>query len=384
MITETVKLTETGLAKIAEKVKAANKIAKRAGLASVSYKVIGSEDRVIKINGDDYKVTFYEVVVTGEEVKVDGWEFVASIEHTENGNILHSKSEQNVPEQYRTTDSRLCEVCHTNRERKQTYLLCKDGQYKQVGSSCLKDFFGVNVNAVAKMYDEFFSIGQIMGEDEDMDEYISGGGRYEISLIKYLTYTLKAIAKFGYVSRKNSNYEAGQPATTDMVDNYLCDIVTYQATDEEIEAAKQLIIEAKAHEFGNSDYEWNLKVILENEYIGQKSYGYAASLPAYIGRVKEQERKASLVIDQTYFGTVGEKVEVSIKVLAIKELSTQWGTTWLYKMVNDAGQIFTWFGVPEKMHEDHTATVKGTIKAHVQFNGEFQTQLTRCKVSNEN
>ena len=94
MITETVKLTETGLAKIAEKVKAANKIAKRAGLASVSYKVIGSEDRVIKINGDDYKVTFYEVVVTGEEVKVDGWEFVASIEHTENGNILHSKSRQ--------------------------------------------------------------------------------------------------------------------------------------------------------------------------------------------------------------------------------------------------------------------------------------------------
>jgi hypothetical protein len=51
-------------------------------------------------------------------------------------------------------------------------------------------------------------------------------------------------------------------------------------------------------------------------------------------------------------------------------------------MINSEGQNFTWFGTPEKMSEGCTATVTGTIKDHVKFNGELQTQLTRCKVTN--
>jgi hypothetical protein len=241
----------------------------------------------------------------------------------------------------------------------------------------------VNVNAIAKMYDEFFSVGAIMNEVEDMDEYMRSGGRYELSLVKYMAYTLKAIAEHGYASRKNSNYEAGQPATTDVVDYMLVETSKYPLTDEEIEAAKVLIAEVNSMTLNaNNDYEWNLSVIAKNEFLGYKSYGIAASMPVFVGRVKEQERKASLTFSETYFGTVGEKITINISVLAIKELSTQWGCTWLYKMVNDAGQIFTWFGGERKMSEGCTATVTGTIKAHVKFNGEYQTQITRCKVSN--
>lgn len=383
MITDRVKLTEIAMARIADKVKAANRIAKRAGLAPVSMKVVGSEKRIIKINGDDYRLTFYEVEVTGEPIKVEGWEFVASIEHTANGNILHTHSDSHLPEEYRTSSSHLCEVCHTNRERKQTYIVSKDGEFKQVGSTCLKDFFGVNVNAIAKLYDEYFSIGQILGEPEDMDKYIGGYGNFEISLLRYMAWTLKAITENGYVSRKNEDYQAGRISTVDVV-SYMMGDIKFNLTDADIEAAKNMIAEAQAMKFNeNNDYEWNLSVLLKNDYVSPKSYGIAASLPAWVGRVKEQERKLAIKSDnQSFFGTIGEKVTVNITVLAIKEISTQWGCTWLYKMVNEAGQNFTWFGSPQKMSEGCTATVTGTIKDHVKFNGELQTQLTRCKVSN--
>jgi hypothetical protein len=384
MITDTVKLTEIALAKVADKVKAANRIAKRAGLAPVSYKVIGNEQRIYKdSNGFDYKITFYAVQVTGEPIKVEGWEFVASIEHTENGNIIHTHSDSHLPNQYRTSDSHLCEVCHTNRERKQTYIVRKENEYKQVGSTCLKDFFGVNVNAVAKMYDEWFSLGQYLSEPEDMDEYINGGGHYEINLLRYMAYTVKVINENGYVSRKNA--DMGKPSTCDMVGNYMdMHEAKYEPSDADIAEAKSIIEFAQGMKVNeNNDYEWNLSVLVKNEYVSPKSYGIAASIPAWVGRAKEQERKAQTAeVTQSFFGTVGEKVTVNITVTVIKSINTQWGCTWLYKMINSEGQNFTWFGTPEKMSEGCTATVTGTIKDHVKFNGELQTQLTRCKVTN--
>lgn len=388
MITDTVHLTAYGLGKVADAVKAANKIAKRAGLQPVSYKVIGSEKRTYKdFNGGwDFQVEWFEVEVSGEPVKVDGWEFLASIEHTENGNIMHSHSQQNLPEQYRTSSSRTCDVCHTNRERKQTYIVCKDGQYKQVGSSCLKDFFGVNVNAVAKLFDEWRDIVSNTASDEDMDEYIGSGGSYEVSLASYMSYVVKVIRENGYVSRKNVASNGGL-STADMVGNYMStNEPKYRPSDADKAEAKAMIAEVQATPLNsNNDYEWNLSVLVKNEFISPKSYGLAASLPAFIGRIHETERKAALKNEfvQGYItGNEGDKITVNVKVLSVKEIAGFYGTTYLYKMVSEDNHIVTWFASSEKMSDGCTATVTGTIKSFTKFNGEYQTQLTRCKVSN--
>jgi hypothetical protein len=218
-----------------------------------------------------------------------------------------------------------------------------------------------------------------------MDEYINGGGHYEISLLRYMAYVVKVINENGYVSRKNADYQLGKPSTCDMVGNYM-DMreAKYEPSDADIKEAKSIIEFAQGMTVNeNNDYEWNLSVLVKNEYVSSKSYGIAASIPAWVGRAKEQERKAQVVeVTQSFFGTVGEKVEVNIKVLAIKSINSEWGCTWLYKMIDSEGHNFTWFGSPEKMSEDCTATIKGTIKAHTKFNGELQTQLTRCKVTN--
>ncbi len=159
MITS-VKLTSSKLQYIDSKIKAANRTAAKHNLQPITCESIGFEKREVKVKGHTIIVAFYEVVIKGETPIVDGWVFVASVKHTENGNILRSHSELAVPEIYRSTSSRLCEVCHTSRERSETYIIHKDCEFKQVGSSCLKDFFKADIHAIAKFFDDMLDIIQ--------------------------------------------------------------------------------------------------------------------------------------------------------------------------------------------------------------------------------
>lgn len=55
------------------------------------------------------------------------------------------------------------------------------------------------------------------------------------------------------------------------------------------------------------------------------------------------------------------------------------GTTYLYKFADEAGNVFIWYASrPIELQE--RMTLKATIKAHNEWNGVKQTVLTRCKV----
>ena len=93
------------------------------------------------IEGSFHK--YVEVEVEGKYI-INGWEFVATIEHTPNGNIIRAINDirkylidiKNVgPE---------CEHCHRIRDRKDTYLVYnkEKDEWKQVGKTCLKDYTG--------------------------------------------------------------------------------------------------------------------------------------------------------------------------------------------------------------------------------------------------
>ena len=61
---------------------------------------------------------------------------------------------------------------------------------------------------------------------------------------------------------------------------------------------------------------------------------------------------------------------------------TEWGsTTCVYKMTDGQGHIFIWKTSKYLPHEEtHGALMTGTVKAHSEYSGEKQTDLTRCKV----
>ena len=177
-----------------------------------SYRQVGEEFKELKDDqGNKYTARFIIVEADGKAV-VNGWKFIASVEHTEKGNIINRIGDIEVPERYYTSDA-VCEHCNSKRYRKDTYIVMNEesGEFKQVGKSCLNDFTnGLSAEAVAQYISLF-------------DELIQGevpmcgrGERYYKSetILRYVSETIK---HFGYVRTQDSGR-----STSDRSFDYYC------------------------------------------------------------------------------------------------------------------------------------------------------------------
>lgn len=82
-----------------------------------------------------------------------------------------------------------------------------------------------------------------------------------------------------------------------------------------------------------------------------------------------------------YFGNVGDKLEREVKLVRRAGFDTQWGTTFVYTFVDSEGHQFIWkTGCYLDQSEGSTLVLRGTIKAHSEYRGARQTELTRCKI----
>ena len=102
-------------------------IAKRAAKLSVmppQYRVAGHFTREWKDeNGADRVTEMARVVVSGEALRINGWEFAAKVEHIEEGNIIAAADRSaEIPARFRTAPC-VCEHCNLKRRRIATYLL---------------------------------------------------------------------------------------------------------------------------------------------------------------------------------------------------------------------------------------------------------------------
>ena len=68
------------------------------------------------------------------------------------------------------------------------------------------------------------------------------------------------------------------------------------------------------------------------------------------------------------------------EVICLTAWETQWGMTYMFKIIDDEGNVFTWKTSNYPEFEKFN-TLKGTVKAHSEFRNEKQTELTRCKVA---
>ena len=87
-------------------------------------------------------VRFIDVEVEGTAI-VNGWQFAASLEYTDKGNIISGVEGIEIPERYYKC-APWCEHCKTARDRKYSFIVrnTESGEFKQVGKACLKDFTG--------------------------------------------------------------------------------------------------------------------------------------------------------------------------------------------------------------------------------------------------
>lgn len=367
-----------------------------------SYRQIGEEFRELKDEqGNKYTARFIIVEADGKAV-VNGWKFIASVKHTEKGNIINRIGDIEVPEKYYTTEP-ICEHCNSKRYRKDTYIVMNEetGEFKQVGKNCLNDFTnGLSAEAVTHYISLFDEL--IQGETpcgSNFERY------YKTETI--LRYAAETIKHFGYIRTQ----DFGKSTADRSFDYYCVDYGGGWMTEEvrkelkkEMEAVGfnpdsadtvQLVADAVAWVLSqdkDNNYMHNLKTACSLEYVTRRNLGILVSLfPTYNRELEyqaekaEQERKRAAErakeANSQYIGKVGDRITVQVhSVVCLTSWKTEWGITRVYKIVDVNGNVYTW-KTSSFIAEDKVKNIKGTVKEHKEFRGIKQTELTRCKVS---
>lgn len=339
-----------------------------------------------KVTGEIKTTRFIQVEASGV-AKVNGWEFVATIEHSCPVNVIRAfRTEYEIPDRYYTS-APVCEHCNSKRNRKDTYLIrnIETGEFKQVGKSCLKDFTnGLSAEAVARYISWFDELIRGQAPTDGFTPYCD--------VFEIIQLAVEAVNLYGYQKAYNPYEEEsyGQ-STRDVVCDVLNDCkgakkhlekgfnVDRKGNKEKAQAVIDFVA-SLPNEYG---YVSNLKAICSKEYCQSRDLGIlVSSVACYDREMRYQEKRAKEQKEQSkssWVGATGERItieEASVKLLTSWE--TMYGYTYMYQFVDKAGNIYIW--KTSNNVEGETVSLKGTVKAHSDFNGVKQTELTRCKV----
>lgn len=375
-----------------EKLAKLNARAAKRGLAG-QVSLEATERRTTEVNEAGFQVTkiFFEVAITGEAPKYNGWSFIATLDWDKSAGLIT----RTVPGyEGRIDRSALvagkCDHCQTTRYRKLTYLLRNEqGETRQVGSTCIKDFLGLTVRPVF-IY------------EDDVRETCSLGSagpawEYEVSPETALAIAWAAVQTYGFI-RSGDYYEVstrdriaqvlypapfGQAHADDMKVGATLRPIAAQATAQARLIKDFILSDAFT---GDSEYVVNLKAVLAGERVSRRNFGLLASAPQAWAREVEKDlrRKAERAeIHNAVIGSVGEKIEITGNVKSIRYIHGNYGTTTLYTLVTTEGNLVKWFASNDTLGDEvtnDTFTLKATVKKHEEYRGQWSTVITRAKV----
>lgn len=377
----------------------------RYGVEFVYRKTGVEEYREVKDpEGVKHNLRYVEIEADGK-AQMNDWMWLASVEHTEKGNLIHSPRDIAIPNKYYTSDG-YCEHCNSNRARRYLYLVenVKTHEVRQVGRSCVRDYtHGLNADMIAlctSMIDEF-------AEAEEREPGFGFGfGSYEYYEVEMVTrFLCETIRHFGYVR----NGQEDQWSTAARAEAYLNvalgHVRYFYKYDYYLEVKKEMekvgfdadsaqaTAEAKAalawimeQDASQSAWTHNLQTLVQLGKIKTGHYGILASLiPAWnksLAREAERKAKSEKTANGKHVGEVGERLTVAV---ASAEVVTSWETEWgivkLVRFISTDGNVFMWrCSGSLGARAENIVAIKGTVKSHDEFRGVKQTFLTRCKV----
>lgn len=337
----------------------------------------------------------YEVFVACPEVRINGWSFVARIDHSqEAGNVVRVVPGQDLPQGYRDAEPQ-CVHCGYKRRRRDTFVLrCDDGgEHKQIGSSCLRDFTGHrDANKWAKLAELVSEMGTLAlrsrsyasdGEQELRDH------RY-IDLERFALCAAMAVMEYGWTSKARSK-EMGKLSTHGIAESMFFDhgsSVVAEILERRPDApriAREAIEWAQA--LGDTDreltdYEHNAHVIASSGALEHRHLGIAASIVGvYYTKHARTPSQAPRRVDfsrGTHQGQPGDRLTLEVTVHAVNR-----GDNSTRHMFYDAQEnLYVWFATRENLAalKGKKVTIQCSVKTHTQYNGVQQTLINRVQV----
>lgn len=305
------------------------------------------------------------------EFNLGEYNYIAEIEHTEKGNLIHAVGNEVIPTEYRTRC--YCDHCNTSRKRRETYLFKKGDKFMQVGSSCINDFFNWNALSILEVMTElqhYNYTGIKVAEDDFFKGMYNNHYSNCYGTEDLINRFYQLILRDGY-----STYEQNPKRFDDVFDGKI-------KVDHKYDKEVKDIINVVNTDWYNdkSDYCHNIKVMVELDIVENKNramlYSFVFSAINYLNKLNNNGGK--------YLGNIGDKIDCNVKsyrVLFTQGVQVSYYSSYLnitYKFVTENDDVILW--TTNKELKGNIKHITGTIKDLKEYKCEKQTILTRCKV----
>lgn len=361
-----------------------------------------------------------------------GWSLVALVGHFEG--FLIPLSGEKVPSKFDPNNTH-CDHCDTKRRRRKSFIIKnEDGEFKQVGSGCMKKFLGIDPSKYFRILNHYLNTPDTF--DEFSEEEFGGGVRVWNSnlravdldlIINMIDYQMTLDGEF--IKNEWETYtfinfrgqeEEGQrrsnsgESTPDKVSLSFTDIEKYEVTNEKVDInlnneiveefkifLTNLEVNPKTREVEEFNYEtqknetrtieyytpfeeWliSIKEFSNIESIKFMDISKVSSAYNYFLKEKDKEQKP----ESNHMGVVGEKLPIIATIVSVSSFATQYGMSNVYRMEDDKGNVYVKFGKinqrylveGDTIEKGSTLKFKGAVKKHDSFNGVKQTIIGRC------
>lgn len=229
----------------------------------------------------------YEIIVTGESPKFDGWCFVASIdldrENPGSPNVVNVLPGFEKDPEWTTMTER-CDHCNiTNKGRKKLVVVQHDsGERKIVGSTCLHDFLGhTSPKAIAAWAEILTSFLDTEDDYSNDTEPNIGRGEFRLDPVTYLSWVVMSIAERGWLP-KSTTPEGENPTAEEALARFMAfvagDHFRPMPLPSHIAKAEKVLEWGQEIELGKNDYMDNLAAIAQKSGWRARDIGYGASM----------------------------------------------------------------------------------------------------------
>lgn len=365
-----------------------------------TFKVVGEEIREIEVNPQTKKTEYFKFILVEVEgtAKIDNWECIAILEVHEVGNIIRRiNTEIEVPSRFMHTEN-FCEHCNSKRQRNNLYVIhnTETDEWKQVGGTCLIQYTnGLNMEYITAYIDGITEL-------EENNGIIGGNYKPYFNVENVIGRAYEVIKKTGYFNAESNlptkwlvrellygnDLDKSIEWVNKQLRNYNISFSRKDFYKEDTDKIVEKIIEYYNSLDDNSEFNHNIKVMLNEGYIDGKNIGYLCYLPQgyakYIQKEKERAKRTELSAKSEYFGEVGkrykDKVISSINLVTLFE--SQFGITYIYKILLDDYTVLTWKTTKSiDIDSKEAENITFTVKEHKEYKGEKQTEVTRCKIN---
>lgn len=395
----TFRVDETNLETARAMVAKVNARAARYGLAQYEL-VVGELELVpVHVEGLPIPVRYqgvYPVELVGEQPRIAGWSFVATLDYEEvetdgDGRVI-TRVVPGVDVDLAAHRPRPaeCDACGKRRARNNTYVLRNEaGQTMQVGSNCIQPYMGLDVRGLAWLAgDPLAELGELAEEREQTGSGSWGGTRrYDVDAVLVATMAVEQV--HGWVSRAVAQ-EYGKTATSSWVrlvldgarnDRDRADLArmveAWDMPAAEVKAAA--VREWAATQAEGGEWAENVRTCATGTTVSSGNVGVLASAVAGYNRAQQEQAKRAEIVPATYVGTVGKREVFTGEVVFTLPMAGDYGTRELVLVRTDDGGLLKWIAssVTEFKKGDRV-TGKATVKAHAEYRGDKQTVIQRA------